>query len=107
MRADYIQLSKDIYFAGAENYSSARGAALKMINANWNDFEGEDQFGLMKFNPAGFYGVGNNKSVSWVKDDLYKTLTESFPDIKFDRNKIYLDSDARTAREASLGTDYL
>tara|TARA_B110000483_G_scaffold4762_1_gene5490 strand:+ start:553 stop:3018 length:2466 start_codon:yes stop_codon:yes gene_type:complete len=105
MRADYIQLSKDIYFAGAENYSSARGAALKMINANWTDFEGEDQFGLMKFNPAGFYGVGNNKSVSWVKDDLYKTLTESFPDIKFDRNKIYLDSDARTAREASLGTE--
>jgi len=105
MKSDYIKLSKQLYLAGTEDYPTARKTALKMIQANWTKDANPDGFGLMKYNPNGFYGVGGNKDVGWVRDIAHEELQSMFPDEIIDRDKITLTSNIRTAKEASSGTE--
>ena len=104
MEADYIKLSKQLYLAGTEDYATARKTALKMISANWSNDANANGFGLMKHNPNGFYGVGPNKDVSWVRDIAHEELQAMFPDEVVAKNGIILTSNIRTAKEASQGT---
>ena len=98
MIADYGKLVEANYKAGT-TLEGSKQKAMAQIKANWN----ESSFGFMKYRPEDYYGV--NGDVSYLKDDLYNILEESYAsqDLTFTKEDIFLKSDSITAREVNSG----
>jgi len=98
MIADYGKLVEANYKAGT-TLEGSKQKAMAQIQANWN----ESSFGFMKYRPEDYYGVDGD--VSYLKDDLYNILEESYTSqgLTFDKEDIFLKSDSITAREANSG----
>tara|TARA_R110002153_G_scaffold73635_2_gene192064 strand:+ start:1851 stop:4226 length:2376 start_codon:yes stop_codon:yes gene_type:complete len=98
MIADYGKLVEANFKAGT-TLEGSRTKAMAQIQANWN----ESSFGFMKYRPEDYYSVGGD--VSYLKDDLYNMLEESYTSqgLTFKKEDIFLKSDSITAREANDG----
>ena len=98
MIADYGKLVEANYKAGT-TLEGSKQKAMAQIKANWN----ESSFGFMKYRPEDYYGVDGD--VSYLKDDLYNILEESYAnqDLTFTKEDIFLKSDSITAREVNSG----
>ena len=100
MTSDYGQLVETYYKAGS-SIESAKSRAVAALQANWT----KSEFGLMKYAPDQYYGVGKNNSVSYIKKDIYDLVKPGYDErgLTFTEDDIFLKSDDDTARGASLG----
>ena len=100
MTSDYGQLVETYYKAGS-SIESAKSRATAALQANWT----QSEFGLMKYAPDQYYGVGQNNSVSYIKKDIYDLVKPGYDErgLTFTEDDIFLKSDDDTARGASLG----
>ena len=100
MTSDYGQLVETYYKAGS-SIESAKSRAMAALQANWT----QSEFGLMKYAPEQYYGVGRNNSVSYIKKDIYDLVKPGYDErgLTFTEDDIFLKSDDDTARGASLG----
>ena len=100
MTSDYGQLVETYYKAGS-SIESAKSRAMAALQANWT----QSEFGLMKYAPEQYYGVGQNNSVSYIKKDIYDLVKPGYDErgLTFTEDDIFLKSDDDTARGASLG----
>lgn len=100
MTSDYGQLVETYYKAGS-SIESAKSRATAALQANWT----QSEFGLMKYAPEQYYGVGQNNSVSYIKKDIYDLVKPGYDErgLTFTEDDIFLKSDDDTARGASLG----
>ena len=100
MTSDYGQLVETYYKAGS-SINSAKSRAMAALQANWT----KSEFGLMKYAPEQYYGVGKNNSVSYIKKDIYDLVKPGYDErgLTFTEDDIFLKSDDDTARGASLG----
>lgn len=99
MVKDYTTLVNEFYAGGAE-LDEAKEIAKELMQNNW----GESVFGVMKYKPEDYYGIGKYKSVNYMLDDLYNDLAGPFGmfGLEFKKEDIVLLSDSITAREATL-----
>jgi hypothetical protein len=74
---------------------------MKIIQSNFKSSE----FGLMKFPPQDYYGIGPNQSTEYIRDNIYNQIMGSggLFGIELKKENIILRSDDQTAREVSLG----
>tara|TARA_R110002050_G_scaffold74965_3_gene160756 strand:- start:9627 stop:11957 length:2331 start_codon:yes stop_codon:yes gene_type:complete len=100
MTSDYGQLVETYYKAGS-SIESSKSRAMAALQANWT----QSEFGLMKYAPEQYYGVGRNNSVSYIKKDIYDLVKPGYDErgLTFTEDDIFLKSDDDTARGASLG----
>jgi hypothetical protein len=100
MTSDYGQLVETYYKAGS-SIESSKSRAVAALQANWT----KSEFGLMKYAPDQYYGVGRNNSVSYIKKDIYDLVKPGYDErgLTFTEDDIFLKSDDDTARGASLG----
>ena len=100
MVKDYTILVNEFYAGGAE-LEEAKEIATELMQNNW----GESVFGVMKYKPEDYYGIGKYKSVNYMIDDLYNDLSGPFGmfGLEFKKEDIVLLSDSITAREATVG----
>jgi hypothetical protein len=77
----------------------AKADAVEYLQANWSNGE----FGLMKFAPEQYYGVGDSDTVAYIRDELYNDLAGPTGIVGLDvtKDNIYLISDQITARQAA------
>jgi hypothetical protein len=99
MVKDYTTLVNEFYAGGAE-LEEAKEIATELMQNNW----GESVFGVMKYKPEDYYGIGKYNSVNYMLDDLYEDLAGPFGmfGLEFKKEDIVLLSDSITAREATL-----
>jgi hypothetical protein len=99
MVKDYTTLVNEFYAGGAE-LEEAKEIATELMQNNW----GESVFGVMKYKPEDYYGIGQYNSVNYMIDDLYNDLSGPFGmfGLEFKKEDIVLLSDSITAREATL-----
>lgn len=97
---DYGELVESFFVAGMK-LDSAKSKAMKIIQANFKSSE----FGLMKFPPQDYYGIGPNQSTEYIRDNIYNQIMGSggLFGIELKKENIILTSDSQTAREVSLG----
>lgn len=100
MVKDYTTLVNEFYAGGAE-LDEAKDIATELMQNNW----GESVFGVMKYKPEDYYGIGQYNSVNYMLDDLYEDLAGPFGmfGLEFKKEDIVLLSDSITAREATVG----
>lgn len=100
MTSDYGQLVETYYKSGS-SIESSKSRAVAALQANWT----KSEFGLMKYAPDQYYGVGRNNSVSYIKKDIYDLVKPGYDErgLTFTEDDIFLKSDDDTARGASLG----
>ena len=100
MTSDYGQLVETYYKSGS-SIESSKSRAVAALQANWT----KSEFGLMKYAPEQYYGVGRNNSVSYIKKDVYDLVKPGYDErgLTFTEDDIFLKSDDDTARGASLG----
>ena len=97
---DYGELVESFYVSGMR-LDSAKEKAIKIIQSNFKSSE----FGLMKFPPQDYYGIGPNQSTEYIRDNIYNQIMGSggLFGIELKKENIILRSDDQTAREVSLG----
>jgi hypothetical protein len=95
---DYKSIVETNYAAGM-TIEDAKADAVEYLQANWSNGE----FGLMKFAPEQYYGVGDSDTVAYIRDEIYNDLTGPTGIVGLDVTKenIYLISDQITARQAA------
>jgi len=100
MTSDYGRLVETYYKAGS-SIESAKSRAISALQTNWI----KSEFGLMKYAPEQYYGVGIDNSVSYIKKDIYDLVKPVYDDreVTFTEDDIFLKSDDETARLASQG----
>ena len=93
----YQTIFESYYLAGSDE-DAARAQAEKMIQSNYT----QSIFGDMMYAPEQYYAV--NGSVEYMRDQLDEEIRAEAPNLKFDRDNIYLLTDDATARSAAAGS---